>query len=201
MRWIYALIILFVLSCKNDKSESPEPVIETVYPLPYFPLYPGSWWTYVNENGDSIETITISDYQQHSYADITQNGAQTSVVKIPFWDQYPMYGYSYPKKVRPDDNGLTLVAFLTTQKGDQWIIIDNNGDVASRETITIDTSITVCGVQYDNVICVYDYWESISDSIPKMFLSSWFYAENVGLIMQHSYNGGEMRLSAFHVNH
>src|SRR5687768_15173056 len=115
------LFFFFIISCKKNESEPARAGVEIIYPLPYIPVYPGSWWRYVNGLGDSIQTTLISDFQEHSYSDITQSGAQTSVVKIPFWNGYPMYGYSYPRKINLDDNGMTLVPFLTENEGDQWI--------------------------------------------------------------------------------
>jgi len=199
-----SVLMFFAVGCKKDHTDAIETSPGIIYPMPYFPVYPGSWWTYVNGFGDSVQTTMIGDYQEYSYSDITRNGAQSDVVKIPFWNSYPMYGYSYPRKVNLDDNGLTLIPLLSEQTGDHWIKANYNGDINFSETIATDTSIEVEGIIYNHVIQINDYFESIHDSIPKTLINENYYAKDVGLIRILSYPNdpfGGMHLKSYFINH
>lgn len=73
-KFILILIITFLyFSCKKERSiiinvEHPPETYQydTVKIGDYFPVYPSSYWTYKNQNGDTITYKTSLDYQLFS---------------------------------------------------------------------------------------------------------------------------------------
>jgi hypothetical protein len=94
MKGTKLILLLFVfmgvLSCKKKESTLP---IRTILPLPYFPVYPGSYWVYVGTHNDSIYSTTNPTYILHSYP---YQGTMTDPVYVPFLDGNPIYGYATP---------------------------------------------------------------------------------------------------------
>src|SRR4030095_5992968 len=89
----FLAMIFFFSSCKKEEDDHSYP---TIYPLPYLPVYPGSDWTYLDDDGDTIIYKTESNYILHSYSSAKLYGAETEPVYVPVWRGMPIYGYSTP---------------------------------------------------------------------------------------------------------
>ena len=94
-----------MVSCEK----SSDPIHETIKPLDYFPVYPGSWWKYrINDTLISIDTVS-KEYQLHSYPNqpeyYDENGnivqEFSDPVYVPFFNSRPIYGYDKIEWIRP----------------------------------------------------------------------------------------------------
>jgi hypothetical protein len=119
VRFITTIILLvgiFYISCESsDEIINVVPIYDTIKPLSYFPVFPGSYWRYViykNFNDDisfDSETDTSysydsvsSEYLLHSYLimpdwDLNNNvyiERYSDTVYVPFLNGEPIYGYN-----------------------------------------------------------------------------------------------------------
>ncbi len=97
-------IMLFACTKKQGGIERPpyhRP--DTIKPKDYFPVYPGSFWKYLNKDGDTVRHFTESTYKKH-----TCNEVDTSVVPflIDEFGSRPIYGYNEDSEFRPAMNGM-----------------------------------------------------------------------------------------------
>lgn len=123
---IVAIVILYsiLLSCKKDiviedKSNSTKQ-FDTLKPLPYFPVYPNSYWKYLTTSRtytyddakkvyvvthiDSVIVIdtTSSKYILNSYVKYYQNNIHpviSDTTYVPFFNNKPIYHYSILDKI------------------------------------------------------------------------------------------------------
>jgi len=114
LRIIGVIILLMFLTFCKKQSDSNDYV--TVYPRSYFPVYPGSYWKYLNKtynnNQTSYFTWTTSDnYQPHHY--YLGNDKYSTYCNVPFLNDEPIYGYEKVKCAYPPmPAGCNLYAFL-----------------------------------------------------------------------------------------
>lgn len=198
MRKYLFFILVFFLSCKKEKQEA----IQTIYPLPYLPVYPGSKWTYLNEVGDTIIQSTAPEYQLHQYISESIGDYMTDYVYVPFWNGKPVYGYSTPidnMTTTFGDNGLTQIGYLSEKKGEQWTTYLSKITTSFRVVENIDTSITVNSINYNNVIKVCDYGHYAPNG-PQYLAYVSYYAKNIGLIKE-DYGNKHIDLISYYINH
>ncbi len=98
---VSSLILLFI-SCEEEIiPDDPDIVntntIDTIKPLPYYPVYPGSWWKYIVNNNEEITKYVQNEYQLHFFKlnSIDPWGPiqYSDTVYVPFFDSKPIYGY------------------------------------------------------------------------------------------------------------
>ncbi len=178
----YFLILLAIVSGCGKEPSKP---LQTIYPLSYLPVYPGSWWRYLKGNGDTVTYKTENNYMEHSYPSYELNNSYTDVVKVPFWNGKPIYGYSTPAEnhvQQPNDEGLSQVAYLSEHTGD-YLLVYSYKETSWREVGTTDTALIVNGVLYNHVIRVDAYQESpFFYNYPKTLYEISYYAKDVGLV-------------------
>ena len=95
-----------IVSCTWEKEQleiETDPM--TVVPMSYYPVYPGSWWTY-QLNDTTTEQVEVSaTYLPHSYINspesISENQTYSDTVYVPFVNGNPVYGYNKIAWVRP----------------------------------------------------------------------------------------------------
>ena len=201
--WKYLFfILLFIVSCKKEKQEA----IQTIYPLPYLPVYPGSKWTYLNQNGDTLIQSTAPEYQLHQYQ--ISYGYKTDNVYVPFWNGKPIYGYSTPDNDSPYGSpGETQIGYLSEKKGEQFYVYGSNMGSSWRVVENIDTNITVNSINYNNVIEVRKYyfpqWGAGAHNTHLSGIS--YYAKNIGLIKEDYYLydtlSGHIDMISYFINH
>lgn len=173
---LWSMLISVLLGCrKEDDIEYCSTWEEnTVFrPLPYLPIFPGSAWTYVNNNGDSITKRVSSDLVAHSWS---QGDCITHTALVPYWDGHPMYGYSYP--LHSDHATLPTVLFpllMDAPIGTQeWFEAPTH--LLRRMVSDRDTTITIQGTTYDEVIVIAEGG--------SYFVKWRYYAKDVGLIKE-----------------
>jgi hypothetical protein len=198
MRKYLFFILVFFLSCKKEKQEA-----QTIYPLPYLPVYPGSKWIYLNEVGDTVIQSTAPEYQLHQYNSYSIGGYMTDYVYVPFWNDKPVYGYSTPidnMSAAFIHNGLTQIGYLSEKKGEQWTTYWSQYGSSFRVVENIDTSLTVNSINYYNVIKVCDYGHYPAGPGPQILASVSYYAKNIGLIKE-DYGNKHIDLISYYINH
>ena len=200
------MILIFILySCKKEEQVN----YQTIYPLPYLPVYPGSYWIYLDENGDTVISATDKTYILHSYKSSAISGGFTDPVYVPYWDGTPVYGYSYPtytvSAAFSDEyaKGEHQVGFLSEELNQYWGVYYSQYGGGFRVVVAIDTSITVESVLYDHVIVVNDYGSYYTR--PISFGESNYYAKNIGLIRKDIGRGNiiiqHLRIVSYFINH
>lgn len=163
--FITSAILVILISCKKDKVISNP---ETIYPLPYLPVYPGSVWNYIDDNGDTIVYKTDDSYRLHSYRSYEAYGNTTNPVYVPYWNGNPIYGYSTPMQTFspsfPEEyaRGLKQIGFLSETKETRWITYQSQYGYALRVVVKTDTAITVNSLNFNHVIVVNDSGGSFS---------------------------------------
>lgn len=80
------ILILLNTACK----EKTEIEAEIIYPSPYFPVYPGSHWTYLFNDSDTLISSTAPEYILVSYKNPNGNMENYSV---PMLDGEPVFKY------------------------------------------------------------------------------------------------------------
>lgn len=185
----YPIIFLIIfVSCQKEKQKD----YETIVPLSYLPVYPGSSWTYLNENGDTVKQFTLPEYQLHSYKSYKLFGNNTDKVYVPFWNGVPVYGYSSPLVTTSPAwtdyyVGLKQVGYLSETPGQSWVLFSSQYEKFFRTVVNIDTTVTVNTITYNHVITVYDSAKFIGRINFRLSEINYF-AKDVGLIQQDIYN-------------
>ncbi|HQH19811.1 MAG TPA: hypothetical protein PKZ43_09670 [Bacteroidales bacterium] len=173
LKFIIILFFIIIVSCKKENNEQLYP---TFYPLPYLPVYPGSYWKYTTNNGDTTLQKTSDNYILHSYNSSELGGIKTDPVYVPYWDGKPIYGYCTPCGYQ--------IPILKTELGASWETSNNISvhvyDCA--KTIAVDTNILINGINYDSVIVIKD--EHYSYSPMPLSYDKKYYAKNIGLIKE-----------------
>jgi hypothetical protein len=203
----YLFYLFIFISCNK------EPVIEyqKITPLPYLPVFPGSYWNYVDSYGDTIHMSTSGEYVLDSYKSFSLHGNYTNKVFVPFWNNNPVYGYStHEFDVLVGSNDITTggemqVAFLTLIPKQRWsIYYSHYGYFAYRIVVAVDTQLTFNAVTYNNVIVTADSGVFLSQP-PNYILKRDYYAKNIGLIRSESYSNGNLSgyldLINYHINY
>jgi hypothetical protein len=79
-------LLILSSSCEKDKN------YEVIYPGPYFPVYPNSWWKYIDQ--DSVITIdsTGPSYFLDNYFDCDRQ-KYSDLCYVPYLNGSPIYYY------------------------------------------------------------------------------------------------------------
>jgi hypothetical protein len=89
-----ALLASSLFSCKKHDDETItssnhfifSSLHDTIKPLRYYPVFPGSFWTYLNEKNDTVKYYTFGNYMKDCFAP-----GFTDTVFVPFLVK-PKYG-------------------------------------------------------------------------------------------------------------
>lgn len=191
-------MVLVCFSCKK------EPHYITIYPLPYLPVYPGSNWKYLDQNGDTVIQTTDPEYKLNSYKCKIYNSSmneilETDLVYVPYWNGVPVYGYSSP------NNDIRYgyaqqIAYLNEVQGQSWgISSDPHYGYVYRKVANNDTSLVVNSVNYSHVIRITQIVHSYNPYIPESWSADYYYAKDIGLIYQKTINGS-LSLVSYYIN-
>jgi hypothetical protein len=105
----YILVILTLAACEKEK----EP--ETIYPLRYFPVYPGSHWTYLVNDTDTLVSSTSPEYIEMTFI---SPGGETDPMLVPYLDNEPIFGYSRLCQSTYFGDYYKYYSFFSEQPGD-----------------------------------------------------------------------------------
>jgi hypothetical protein len=178
---IFLLLISFSLfGCKDDD-------IEYVFPEPYFPAYPESYWLY---SDGSIVKVSPG-YHKHSYYEELETTVTTDEVYVPKIDEHYVYGY----QITQNDNTYPLKKILSESNGEEWEISNWQSGQIKRKVIDKDTLVTLSSPlleterdTFSRCIVVIEYYE---DTIVHPWLLKEIYAPKVGMIRQEMQRDGD----------
>lgn len=200
-------LCLLLLACDKDQegSSNPPDGHDTIFPLPYFPAYPGSWWKYVDNHFDTTTRSTAPEYKPDSY-EVPISAFQSDTFLVPFYENIPIWGYeahtgpishagSYP---------LTTILSDSLLVGSSWTVMYWSGTQIRRQILATDTSLLVNGQTFFPCIVVQEYYSS-GPPLP-LRISNRYYAFNVGLVREEIFNLYDSleltrNLIQYHINH
>lgn len=187
------------LTAENEQSTNskvrnvrvyPDPIPETVYPLPYFPAYPGSYWIYQNNL-----TLRVADqyeeyiFNKNSYDDVPDydtlllpkliaNGIFNGPDSFAYVKEY-----SISKAKNSGYRDPAFYGILSEEEGARFPITGSFGGYQTiGKTIKVDTTITVNDVEFQHVIIVIRYDAACPMSNEVCATQKEYYARDVGLI-------------------
>ena len=176
MKFKVALLLLFILflfSCEKEDQ------YDVIYPGSYFPVYPNSWWKYIDQ--DSVISFDSAgpDYSLHNYkllGDYNDND-YSEPCYVPFLNGSPIYHYDkIETQVFPFGSSrwpiLSETTGFTFQK--DWI------DPRTGNPVEM---VTVIGKYFngtDSILILETHWTmDVSDVITTRE-----FAKNIGLVRQ-----------------
>lgn len=180
------LLIIFLHTCEKTaiKIDPVEPVYDTIFPKAYLPAYPGSHWTYLDQNDSTIISEVSGDYILDYY--IEQEAAYISdTFYVPALNHIPLWGYE--AHTGPISHGgsypLTLVLNDTAEVGFSWSVAHWAGNENRRIILARDTMIQLStNLTFSSVIVVKEY-QSRPENVPEWWYKR-YYAKDLGLIKE-----------------
>jgi hypothetical protein len=191
--FIFMLITIvtfpFLFSCKKDNA--PPAIVpstyDTIVPLSYFPVYPGSYWKYVNSNNDTTLIETDPEYQLDHYT-FQMDGFYSDTFYVPIYNGTPIWGYE--EHTGPISNSgsypLPMILSETIPVGQSWIIKNWGAINYSRKISVKDTTIIIAGNSYYPTIVVNEFWHS-GGPPNAPFIKKSYYTKNIGLTREDTY--------------
>jgi len=194
---IFSIVLIIVLiACGKapitPANNSSQVTYDTIFPLKYFPAYPGSYWIY--DNGDTLKVEGFEKYIFNSESFDAVPKYDTLILPklvlngiYNFPDTFAFVkGYAISKSKNSDYRDPAFKDILSTTQGSEFTIgAAFQGHKLTGKTIKVDTTISIDGVSYDSVIVTiqFDYaCTSMGDSPENCATIKEYYAKNVGLI-------------------
>ncbi|MBK9271690.1 MAG: hypothetical protein IPM48_08820 [Saprospiraceae bacterium] len=194
-------ILLFILlSCRPESNDSTA-FVKKLFPLPYFPAFPGSWWAY--DNGDTMRVAPqMEAYIFNSSSYTAPPDFDTLILPKLLPDGIYNLGdsvafvreYGISKSSQSGYRDPAFKQILALRKDEEFVI---GGAFAGHRitgmTIAVDTSLVVRGVRFDSVIVCILFDEACRNgtggSAQDCSTQRDFYAKNIGLIKRDSRTG------------
>ena len=178
-------ICIAVVGCKN-KPENPEiiPTYDTLKPLSYFPVFPGSFWKYKEWNKSNGDTLihfdtTRNNYILHQFQ--LEPDSFSVPVYVPFLNGSPIYEYDriscndygyqcsrYP--ILSEQIGFSFGRYIGDPRFNPWFI---QTVVSEKRTDNFGDSILILKTYHIN--------KSVPMALPSQFVDWTIYKKNVGL--------------------
>ncbi len=232
---ICLLSILFILfSCKKEtkadfNKEYPPRIYDTIKPLPYFPVYPGSYWKYAvtvsvtipysnpltyniystNETYSTSSTYRKDSYIIHNTPPV--NDIYSDTVLVPFYNEIPIWGYlnHFYRYQNSLQNRFVRIVSDSLAVGASWFEYNEFSGYTNLSIRTKDTNLVLNGQVYSPVIIVRSKKEEYGGGDgPYSGISDLYYAKNIGLIKtitvytsnEQRYQLKESHLIEYHIN-
>lgn len=190
-----ASITLLLLGCGKPE----EIVYQTVEPLPYLPVYPGSWWVY-DLNGEDVVWSVETDYLLHTYESKQHLGKKTEPTYVPVWEGEAVYGYSSPgifydlEQDEPCEDCEVQIPYLSENLGERFELSNAPLFYTYRQAMSREQSFLLDTTYYTDVLVVNDYMQ-FKNAEPPILIKSAYYARNIGLIGYDEFtNGGTEKI-------
>lgn len=156
-----------MISCEKNGTTDEEPILDTIPPGEYFPVYPGSWWVY--QKGDTLKTA--DDYQEFTYISDCDDLRNTRSLALPLFLDNNIYGSRYVNRYMLSNPfldcryPLPFIPVLSDTLGQVFVkgVPDLYHHLLGK-TIAKDTSIKINGVVYEDVIITIEYDRACSES-------------------------------------
>jgi hypothetical protein len=90
LRIILLPILMLLITCKSDDD-----IAKIIYPGPYFPVYPDSWWKYLVNDSLIVTDATSEEYILHKYTvgPGSSGWIYSDPAYVPFLNGQPIYKY------------------------------------------------------------------------------------------------------------
>jgi hypothetical protein len=198
MRIVNYILILslglttILTSCKKEKVTHHGPHsptvdgIDTLYPLDYFPAFPGSYWKYIDSSGDTVVNATDSVYHKNCWA-MSSAAYVSDTFFVPFYNGIPIWGYLAHEGPISSSGSYPLRRILSDSLpvGSSWTIYYWGGTGVDRKIISKDTTIVIGTTSYYPTIVIEEYYTSPPIPMP---IAKRYYTKNIGLIREDLYN-------------
>ena len=194
--YLLAIVSAFLItSCKKDNTDpvdntgtgSETEEFQTIEPLSYFPAFPGSFWKYVDINGDTTMTSTALEYMEDYYT-VGMQGFVSDTFLVPFYQGDAIWRYE--AHTGPISNGgsypFTLLVSDTLPVGSSWINSQWNGYTIRRRILEKDATVTISGQDYYPTIVVEEYWDS--QPFPGVRINRRYFTKDIGIVREDTYN-------------
>jgi hypothetical protein len=193
------IFLLVLTACTKDKDLSPAPVeqpaqpsYETIQPSSsYFPVFPGSWWKYINKDGDTVKYYVESSYRQNTYSVYDYSNPQKAkavTAYVPFYVEDGNAGIAIwgNKQHIWNTNMYSAPLFTIIDEaapvGGRWGTCPSRNHITyTSEVLAKDTILTVNGQTYEHVIRVsyWSTWNGLNSTVGEV---SDYFAKDVGKI-------------------
>ena len=198
---------VFLVSCDKDNIEPsqensngggvipPPAVPDTIFPLPYFPAYPGSYWNYSDGSTRSVDSgYHIANYTNNwpSYIGEPANYTQVYLPRYRFTDSggettRDVYGYSFlPHDPGGSNNEPDVFYHENAALNSWWDVSTIGGYCWSYEVVTKDTSMLINGVMIDSIDVVRSFASCFPNHPATLNPEYWgdpkYYAKDIGLV-------------------
>jgi hypothetical protein len=202
LSYFLTLVLFLVLFSCRKKDKEIETVIktDTIKPLSYLPVYPGSYWTY--SNGDTYTTSTSYLKDAYQY----QGSSQTSdPVYVPFYNGVPVWGYRMHTAMVKNGLGsydpFVTVISETLPVGALWTVAQEYHTATRAHIIAKDTIITISGKDYyPTIVLYYDVTSDRGGAPVTLPTMRRYYTRDIGLVKEESlYYGNSSVMSEFHI--
>jgi hypothetical protein len=199
-RILFCLIVCSFFACKKESITSTNPEVnpciiydtlpgDTVYPITYYPAYPGSFWTYSKDGVEETVQVENSWEEIPLYMDsinegtcIRKNIKMTYLPKIVDGNYIhnDQYIWDY---LDTDGSFFHRWKILDTIVGNYYNKHYNNG---YRYEVNEEflTSMDVDGQVYENVIHTKEYVYHSGHYDSFEYTIHYYYARNIGLILE-----------------
>jgi hypothetical protein len=160
---------------------------DTIYPLSYLPAYPGSYWQYVDDSGNTSMILTDSIYKLDYYM-IGGAAYVSDSFYVPVYNNFPLWRYEEHSGPISNAGSYPLKRLLSDSlpMGSEWGWLYWSGSALSRKIIAIDTTLVINGISYYPTIGIEQFY-SLG---PPFYI--WqkreYYAKDIGLVKVEEYN-------------
>jgi len=192
------LLVFICFACNKDKLERLEP-------KSYFPVFPGSYWEYLDSEGDTIVKRTASDYIEDIY--YVGGDVVRGPYYVPVYEDVPIWGYS-EHTGNPGHSymspGLVPILSVSSSLGQAWEVSFDSGTEVSRKVVFRDSTIHVSGNEYYPTMMVEEFYSMGPDFY--LWRYKRYYTEHIGLIKEESFNYPDssiytINLIDYHINY
>lgn len=193
----FTMLIILVGACSKDANNNNDPMntdgIDTIIPLSYFPVYPGSFWKYLDSNNDTVLITTDSTYSKDAYS-IGGASFISDSFYVPRYNYPGHYNHTamwrYEAHTGPISNAgsypLTRILSDSLPVGSSWTIYNWAGTGVNRKIIARDTIIDILGTMYHPTIAIEEYY---SHGPPMyIWINRRYYTKDIGMVKEESYN-------------
>jgi hypothetical protein len=194
MRNLFFFLLVFILtgfvSCNKPQGNDPDPIpIDTIFPLPYYPVYPGSYWKYIDSFGDTTVIMTDPEYRKDWYK--MEEKLDPDTAYVPFCDGIGIWGYKAHTGEDLNQFCFTRILSDSLPVWADWNISHVQLEVYEyyderRQIIARDTSIEISGRIYFPTIIINEYF--IHSDVYGRKIYERCYTKGIGLVKEEVFN-------------
>jgi hypothetical protein len=180
-----SVFALGLTSCRKEIPFDSNANADTLFPKPYLPLYPGSYWTYISSSDTFTESVGA-----YTIGSILDDFNHSQDYYVPTWKGRQYFGYGYQR---------TSTAFtkeLEEQDVGSWLVESySNGDCTHggcyNVTRWVDSTAMTVAVDTFIFSDVVRIWErKLGVNFGPYENRFYYYAKDVGLVKCELITGG-----------